>query len=92
MANYLEIPEEEYEDIMFGEDTERFKIIREGDWISEGKFECREVIVQELSTEKYYAAGQARAGSWFTDYEFEDDLELVEVEPVEVTKIKYKVV
>lgn len=92
MSNYIEVTKEEYEIIMDGDDSDRFKVIEKGDWISEGKFECREVIVKETSTNKYYAAVQSRSGSWFTDYEFEDDLELVEVEPVEVTKIEYKVV
>ncbi len=92
MVNYLTVSKEEYDDIMAGFHSERFEIIEKGDWISEGKYESREVVVLEKETGKYYAAGQSRSGSYFTDYEWENDLDLVEVKPVEVTKIEYKVV
>ena len=92
MANYLNLSEEDYDMIMSGLDTENFEVIEDGDFVSEGKYEHKESVVRHKETGKYYSVFQSRTGSYFTDYEFENDLEAVEVEPVEVTKTIYKVI
>jgi len=72
--------------------SERFEVIEDGDWISEGKYENRKVVVKEISTGKFYMFCHSRSGSPFTDYDFMMDTSPAECEPVQVTKTIYKVI
>lgn len=92
MANCINIDQEEYDVITDGEDTVNFSVIEDGDFVSGGKYEHKESVIKDKNTGKYYSVFQSRTGSYFTDYHFEDDLEAVEVEPVEVTETIYKIV
>lgn len=72
-----------------------FEIIEEGDWISEGKYECREIIFK--FEEKFYSLNESRSGSHYTDWyycseDWDDYEDCAEVKPVEKTIIKWEVV
>lgn len=51
------------------EDSERFEIVEEGDWVDDGKYSLREIIVKDTTTGKHYSADYSRSGSYYTDYE-----------------------
>lgn len=70
-----------------------FKLIEEGDWVNEYKdYDSKINIYQKIDTGKYYAYNDSRSGSYYSDYEYDNPTELVEVEPVQVTTTIYKVV
>lgn len=67
----------------------------DGDWISEGKYEYREMVSEVLEDNKgtgiYLAQNQSRSGSHFTDWNYETEkCELVEryEEVIKVTRYK----
>lgn len=62
-------------------------IVEPGRWISDGKYENKETIVQYEW--KYYCIDQYRSGSYFTDYESEEP-QIYEVEPYEITVTRWK--
>ena len=62
-------------------------VVDKGRWISDGKYDNKETIVQYEG--KHYCIDQYRSGSYFTDYESEEP-EVYEVEPYEVTEIRWK--
>lgn len=69
-----------------------WKMIEDGDWISEGKWEYQECVVQNIETGKYYSYGLSRSGSYYSYWYYphrEDDkgVTLYEVEPVEKTVV-----
>lgn len=69
-----------------------WKMIEEGDWISKGKWEHQECVVQNIKTGKYYSYGLSRSGSYYSDWYYphhEDDkgVTLYEVKPVEKTVV-----
>lgn len=76
----------------FEVEDKKYKIIDEGRWEDNGKYQTLKIIIQDLSTEKYYSIGQTRSGSYFTDYNYEFDSIAYEVRPVEVTKIDWVIV
>lgn len=70
-------------------DESLFEIVDEGDWRSDGKYDNREVIFKDLTTEKLYAFWASRTGSYYSEYEVQVD-DAFEVKPVEVTIIQYE--
>jgi hypothetical protein len=56
-----------------GDEYEGFKVVHDGDWIDEGKYQNREVIVEKDG--KCYALCDSRSGSYYTDWYYcsEDD-------------------
>jgi hypothetical protein len=70
-------------------DPETYKVIKEGDWINEHKYQYQETIISYQN--KLYCICQSRSGSYWSDYEYNDP-EAYEVEPHEVTVIEYRVV
>jgi len=67
----------------------------EGDWISEGKYEYRETVVEVLEDRKetgiYLRQNQSRSGSHFTDWYYQNEkCELVERYEEVVKVVKYK--
>ena len=89
----IKITGKQAEEITF-EDTEEFKVIEIGDWVSEGKYEhCRVIF---LKGNKYYELHVSRTGSYFTDWyycwEYTDSYECEEVEQVEVKKMEWRLV
>ena len=72
------------------------KLVEEGDWIAEYKYECCDVIFKDLKTEKTFLYPASRSGSPFTDwyYSWEDEpeeIECSEVEKIEVVTYKWKI-
>ena len=68
-------------------EDDELEIIEEGDWEIEYKdHACKETIVKY--EDKYYNIIQGRSGSYYSDYEFDDE-EVCEVVPKEVTNIKW---
>lgn len=65
-----------------------YKYIETSDFINYGKYD--EATVYFLYNEKYYAFDVRRYGSYFSDYEYDFDLEtVVEVTRKEVIKIEW---
>lgn len=61
-----------------------------GEWIDDGKYSQKEIILLDNNTGKYYQYWNSRTGSYFTYYYYSmedepDMIELTEVEPVQVT-------
>lgn len=81
----IAVAKEDYD----GDDCEDFKVIEEGEWIDDGKYSSCETIIKHK--QEYYNVYQARSGSYFTDYEY-DDPEVYKVVPKEVVKTVWKVV
>lgn len=82
MINSFILDKEDYNDLVCGDSTEKFSVVKEGNWVSEGKWETKEVIFKDDETGKFYSINGMRSGSYYSDYEYEDDLEAVEVEAV----------
>ncbi len=57
---------EDVMELINGYDTEDFKVIEEGDWVSRGKYEVKECIIQDIETGKYYKIFADRTGSLIT--------------------------
>lgn len=79
-------------------DYNEWIMIDNGDWVSDGKYEFQECVVQNKESGKYYQYQLQRSGSYYTDYWYshQDDggVELNEVIPMEetVTVINWKMV
>ena len=71
------------------DDYDQYKIVEDGDWVSEYKYEYHTLIVSYKG--KYYQINESRTGSYFTDYDYSEP-EAFEVIPekrmVEVTDWK----
>lgn len=70
-------------------------MVEVGDWVSEGKWDSRDCIVQHVPTDKYYQYSLSRSGSYYSDYYYshiEDDngVHLNEVIPYEETIVVKK--
>jgi hypothetical protein len=77
------------------EPNEYFKIIDEGEWTQDHKYQYRDIIFK--FGEKFYCLGSSRSGSPFTDWyysseDWNDTVECCEVEKVEVVKYIWKAV
>lgn len=83
---------EDIMELINGYDTEDFKVIEEGDWVSSGKYEEKECIIQDIKTGKYYKIFADRTGSYYSDYYYNYYSEAVEVEQVEKVVICWEVV
>ncbi len=70
-------------ELIGGYDTEDYKVIEEGDWVSSGKYEEKECIIQDINTGKYYRIFADRTGSYYSDYYYNYYSEAVEVEQIE---------
>lgn len=61
-----------------------WKMIKEGDWIQDGKYQEQTSIIQDSRTGKYYSFDVRRSGSPFTDWYYPheelDEFWLTEVE------------
>jgi hypothetical protein len=67
-----------------------YMVEEEGQWISEGKYEYKDIIFSVLNLNKFYMLSISRSGSYFSDwyYDFEDwneEIECMEVISKEVT-------
>lgn len=74
---------------IWDEDDESLKVMEKGEWISEGKYDNKETVVEYEG--KYYSICETRSGSYFSDYEHGDTY-CYEVKPVQVTVTKWVVV
>lgn len=62
------------------EDYTHFEVIEDGDWEVDRKYQFRSSIVKFM--DKHYQINEARRGSYWNDYEY-DDPDIFEVIPVE---------
>jgi hypothetical protein len=70
------------------ETPDDWEVVKEGEWTSEHKYEHRSTIYKHVPTGRYFAVHSSRSGSYWSDYEYTDDL-ANEVRPVEVTVTEY---
>lgn len=76
-----------------GPEESGFHLVEEGEWVNEYKdYDLKTNIYQKIDTGKYYAYNDSRSGSYYSDYEYDNPTELVEVEPVQITTTIYKAV
>jgi c-di-GMP-related signal transduction protein len=85
-----------YEEVYvpWDEGDDDFKQITSSEWENDYKdYASRYVIVQQISTEKYYQINESRTGSYYSDYYY-DDPEIFEVTPEKkmVEQILWKIV
>ena len=89
----MKVDKETFDELLYGDKVEGFNIIELGEWVSQGKWEHKETIVQCVADQKFYAVCDSRSGSYYSDYTYssenETEMELPEVFPVEVKTIKY---
>lgn len=67
--------------IMFTDEDPELTVIKEGNWVDEGKRSFRTSIV--TIDNKFYQIEESRSDSYYTDYYY-DDPEVYEVVPKEV--------
>lgn len=79
------------EDIYFGE-SERFAIIKEGEWKQGHKSQSKQIIFEDITTGVMYSAYIGRSGSPFTDWTYNSEImdEKEEVYPVEEKEVIVK--
>lgn len=65
-------------------DGKELRVVEEGDWISEGKYESCEVIFTD--GERFYSATAMRSGSYFSDYTYNSEWDDGDADVVEVRK------
>ena len=77
------LTKEEVEEI-FHDDHDDYELVKEGEWVSEGKYEfCDNTFKDADGT--HWCVSASRAGSYFTDWEYGYEDEIIEVEEKEVT-------
>ena len=90
----MDLTGDQYTSLTHGEATEGFEIIEESDWIDDGKYSYKDVVFK--FDDKFYVIYPSRSGSYFSDYfyDYEDLVEFksFEVEKVEVTTHKWKII
>lgn len=67
---------------------EGIELIKNGDWIDDGKYSHCTTIFK--INDKFYAYYNSRSGSYFSDYDYNPEEDLYEVEKVEVIKHEWK--
>lgn len=92
MSNILFIERQEVLELIHGYDTERYKLVEEGDWLSNGKYAYKECIIQHIETGKYYRIYADRTGSYYSDYEYDYSNTATEVKQVEKVVTCWEVV
>jgi len=84
------ITEEEVKAI-FDEDYSDYEIVEVGVWIDEGKYQNATTIVKDKEG-LFWAAYATKSGSYFSDYEYQYEEELTQVEKKEVLVTQWLVV
>lgn len=69
---------------------DRWVIVEQGDWISEGKYENRAAVYKHQETGRFFEVRDSRSGSYYSDY-YWNDPEAVEVIAQQVTVTQYVV-
>lgn len=67
---------------------DNIQVMKEGEWVSEGKYEHKQDVVYSKEYDIYIGIGMGRSGSYYSDY-YHDDNDYYEVYPQEVTVTKY---
>lgn len=87
MSNKIKITETVAQEILH-EDSDLYEIVENGDWVSDGKYDIKDIVVKEIATGFHYSGYWYRSGSYYTDYDYQYPTELVRVEKRE--KITYE--
>lgn len=77
-----ELTEKKVEQI-FHENHEDYELIKDGGWISEGKYDYCDRIFKDADG-THWSVGANRSGSYFSNYEHSYSDEIIEVEEKEV--------
>lgn len=77
----------EIDELRWAEDSEIFEIVDEGDWDVDCDWQLKALVVRDKRDGKLYSWGMQRSGSPYTDWEYEYDSELIEVERVERVEV-----
>lgn len=80
----------------FDHDTERYRIVDDGEWIDDGKYQSKVVVFEDLEDGTLWEARDCRSGSYYSDYFYESEtwpkdgiVELNRVVPVVKTITTY---
>lgn len=76
----------EFHEILGG-DHEDYELVEGSDWTQDYKYQQQTAIVFHKPTGKYYEGTVSRSGSPFTDWEYDSDQTLYEVEKHEETRV-----
>ena len=80
------ITKERASDIWKGEDCcEGILSCETGEWRDEGKYQYLEIVFQEKGFDGYWMLNVTRSGSYFSDYYYDINTTITQVEPVEIT-------
>jgi|14_taG_2_1085336.scaffolds.fasta_scaffold09082_3 hypothetical protein len=66
-----------------------YKLVEEGVWEGDGKYQEKSTIFHDQETGKYYAVAGTRTGSYYSDYHVEVETKCHEVKQVEVIIYKW---
>ena len=66
-------------------DGVELRVVEEGDWVSDGKYESCEVIFTDGV--RFYTATASRSGSYYSDYTYESDWDDGDADVAEVAKV-----
>lgn len=80
--------EEYIEELCSEEGNEEYEFVSEQEWISEGKYEWSSMIFKDKKG-NFWQANQGRSGSHFTDWFYQYEPGLIQVEMKEVTIKKW---
>ena len=81
----ITLTREEFRDLVREEALDDFEQVEESDWEVDSKWQHCEVIVQQISTGKFFSYPLSRSGSPYSDYyySYEDGgVELTEVQKI----------
>lgn len=83
-------------DLDKNEEYGKYKLIEEGDWDDEGKYQYKEIVFTHVNHPgKFFSIVIERSGSYFSEYEYNynywgDEVEVTEVKKVEVVKYEWR--
>lgn len=69
----MKIIKEDAQLIEDGQNTTQFRIIKNGPWEAEGKYQYKEIVFKDSLTKKYFLLLSSRTGSPFTDYYYSSE-------------------
>lgn len=76
----MKLTEQQARDIAF-DGSEEFEIIEESDWVSQGKYDYSNIVFKDKNGD-FFILNLSRCGSYFTDYEYDYELECPQVKKV----------
>ena len=71
---------------IYMEESDKHFLVEEDKWISQGKYETKDIIFRDEETEKTYRGYVSRSGDYYSDYTWESEYANMEVQCKAVAK------